>query len=285
MSDARMSEGRPLTEHTNGDQGPVQEVLVLREAPFLDQRRAATSLPLRTVVAITAQALIVILICAAASVAFAMTRPTIRGGEVDIIYEPASEASSSVQLDRELATQQVIVRGRSVLAPIARSEHMSVERLEKATDVGVLPGTEVLRVTVASRSAAKARRIAQAIADTYIGQSTGSTGRSLQSELTALRAHLSDTQAHVAHATTPTNKAKLQRDADDTLRRITAVEARIAALPPTGNLHGTPRTLETAHVLSSPLFPKPVHAAGFGAVIGIFIAGLFSYLLLRRHRG
>jgi capsular polysaccharide biosynthesis protein len=189
-----------------------------------------------------------------------------------------------VQLDRELATQQVIVESRSVIGPVARAEHRSVDAMEKAISVEVLPGTEVLRLTVASRSAARARRVAQRVADTYIELATGSTGRTLQTQLVSLRARLASAQKAASSAKAAPAKEKAQHDADDALRQIDGVRTKLAALPPSGNLHGTPRTLASAHVLSTPLFPRPVHAAGLGALVGILIASVMTFLILRRQR-
>ncbi len=268
---------------TNGH-STSQEVLVLRDASFLDQPRTAmTPIPLSKLVRTAFVSLVVIAVCAAASIGYAMTKPVIRGGVVDIIYEPSASASSSVQLDRELATQQVIVRGRSVLEPVAQREHMTVDKLEQATDVSVLPGTEVLHVTVADRSAPRARRIAQEIADTYVGQSTGTTGQSLNAQLTSLRAQLTTAQTAATDAYSDSNaRATAAAHADDLVHQITSVQARLAALPPAGNLHGTPRTLDAASVLPSPLYPKPLRAGSFGIVIGMFIAGAMALALLRR---
>jgi uncharacterized protein involved in exopolysaccharide biosynthesis len=161
---------------------------------------------------------------------------------------------------------------------------MSVERLEKATDVEVIPGTEVLRVTVARRSGSQARRIAQKIADTYIGQATGATGRSLEGTLTAQRAQLADAQANVESATTQEDTAKYETLVDTLLRKITSVESQLASLPPAGNAQGTPRLLDTAHLLTSPVSPKPARAAGFGALIGLVIAAAMSYVILSRSK-
>jgi capsular polysaccharide biosynthesis protein len=215
--------GGVLTK-TNGD--GAHEVLVLREAPYLHASRPVAVLPVRTVVHLVLQALLVILVCATLSAGFAMSRPRIHGAQIDVIYAPSTSASSSVQLDRELATQQVIVQSRSVLAPVAAKAHVGVDALEKAISVEVLPGTEVLRVTAADRHAARARVLAQDVADSYIALDTGAKSKTLQ---------------------------------------------------------GTPRILASAHVLSTPLFPRPARAAGIGALLGLFIAAGMTLLLLRRH--
>src|SRR5438094_10589800 len=49
----------------NGHVGP--EVLVLRESPYFGRERTAPPLPLRTIFRLGAQALVVVLVCAAAS--------------------------------------------------------------------------------------------------------------------------------------------------------------------------------------------------------------------------
>jgi hypothetical protein len=217
-------------------------------------------------------------------------RPDVYGGRVEIFYDAAPASTSPAQIDREFATQEIIVRSRTVLGPVAQKTEIPLEELEDAVDVDVLPGTQVLQVTVGDRDAARAEELAQAVAETYIGlaitQATRQGARTSEADETRLErltSRLSELEADAAQAARRGQVGRetaLRTEAADVLRSIGALRDRLN-LVPGSSLKGTPRVFVPAHVLPDPIAPKPLRAAAGGAVVGALIAAAAILLILR----
>lgn len=249
----------------------------------------------RDLLRLGAIATLLTLIPAVGAAVFSSTREKIYGAVVEIVYDAAPAATSPAQIDREFATQEVIVRSRTVLGPVAQKNRISIEELEEAVDVDVIPGTQVLRVIVADRDAAQASELSQAIAETYIGlaitQATRLGGRTAGEDeqrlerLTTKLATLESDAAEAARRGQVARETAFRTEAAEVLRQIGSLRDRLN-LVPGSSLKGTPRVFVPAHILPQPLSPKPLRAAAGGALIGALIAtAVVLYLLRRRTLG
>ena len=258
--------------------------------PMAPRRSPWAVLTPRDLLRFAAIAVLLTLVPAILAALISATGRDIYGAQVEVLYEAAPAATSPAQIDREFATQEVIVRSRSVLSPVAQKARMSVEDLEDAIDVDVVPGTQVLQIVVADPDAARAEELAQAVAETYIGlaitQATrqgARTSKGDEERLAALTTELSDLEAEAARAA---SRGQVQRetqfrtDAADVLRQIGALRDRLNLLPGS-SLKGTPRVFVAAHILPDPLAPQPLRAAAAGAVLGALVA-TGTVLWLRR---
>lgn len=115
---------------------------------------------------VVAVAVLVVVVCAGATLAFGLSRPRVYGARVDILLQPRADVSDSA-VERAMLTQEVILRSSAVLDPVARAAGTSVDALRDATEVEVVGRSNVLRVTVGNRRRAAAVRLTQAVADQY----------------------------------------------------------------------------------------------------------------------
>ena len=126
---------------------------------------------MHTIVRLSAMCAAIVILCLLIAVGVAASKPTIRGAQVDVLYQPSANSTSSFQLDRDLGTQALILRSRTFLQPVATSADISTAALEKRSSVDLVPNTNVLRLTVTDRNGAKARLMADQIASAYVKQS------------------------------------------------------------------------------------------------------------------
>jgi len=139
--------------------------------PGPEMRVAARATRAAATPRILVRPLVLVVVTTLAAWAVSTLRSPVYGGVVDIRistrgYE--SEAAST----RLLSTQKVILQSERVLGPIAQEEGMSYSRLAERTSVRIVGQTEILRVTVADRSRNRARSLAQAVADSYVGSAS-----------------------------------------------------------------------------------------------------------------
>ena len=102
-----------------------------------------------------------------ASVAAGLIGGRVYGGQVDIVVSTAGFDSESAAT-RRLTTEKVIIESARVLAPVATTERIRLKKMREATSVRIVGVTDILRVTVRDRSRARARRLAQAVAEGYV---------------------------------------------------------------------------------------------------------------------
>jgi hypothetical protein len=257
------------------------------------RRSGLGSVPRRSLFRLFALSLAILFVCVASGVLFVVLRPAPHRARVDILYESPPSSAGATQLDRQFATQVVIMRGRSVLGPVSRTERTSIESLERSVSVQVVPGTEVLRVTVTRRDADRARELAQSVAETYIGVVTVGSGgagqqsaAAIESDIKELTADLDEAQRGLQEATRAgdtTEANRLQGRAASLLQRIGTLQGRLASLPDALQ-QAQPRIVVPAYVLRSTLVPRLVRGIASGALIGLLLAGLLTGALLRHLR-
>jgi hypothetical protein len=102
----------------------------------------------------------------ASALVFLLATPRVYGAETDLIFGPANELSV-IGAERDLTTQDLVLRNRSVLQPVADATGMSLERLQRQVSVDNPSESNILRATVTDRDAGKAKRIAELITAEY----------------------------------------------------------------------------------------------------------------------
>lgn len=215
------------------------------------------------------------------------------GGRVELVFNTEVYDSES-EFNRALATQREILRSEAVLGPAAKAGGSTPIELEKALDVAAVGESEVIRVTVGDPSPAKARALAQAVAQAYLRHIStdpvadgGATTSFLQARIVELTATLDRTTARqreleAARAATapPTaEEARLREEAADLVRRVGALRERVLAVEARRTSASDVRALAPARVLRDPLEPKPKQAAVGGFLIGSMLAAGTAYLL------
>jgi capsular polysaccharide biosynthesis protein len=245
-----------------------------------------------TVTAIAGAALV---ICTLAALPIVLSQPRVYGAQADLIFNPGANLSD-VATDRALVTQEVILRSRTVLEPVAEATRIPVERLKKALSVEVVNQSNVVRITVADRDADTARRLAQLIAEEYEKRTSLTTSAAdqqpiayLEGQIEQLAASLAGMQARVDQlarrrepdAPVSAQERQLQLLATATQQRLARAQDQLAELQ-LGRLdQPRSRILAPAQVLEDPLRPRPVQAIAAGALVGVFVAAAIVLVLFR----
>jgi capsular polysaccharide biosynthesis protein len=227
-----------------------------------------------------------------AALAISMTSKRIWGARVEIVFQPASDLGEAAA-DRQLFTQEVILRSRAVLDPVAKATRTPVTDVEKSLAIDILNQTNVIRVTVSSPDKETARVLAQRIADTY-SQEVSSAGTSeYSSSVSQLQRRIS--QLSFGLAADQNRLAQLRADPAvtvaerDLAARVTSVQQLLAKLQ--DQLAGlemrrfrlpAAEVLTRAYVLPTPLQPKPLQALAVGSLVGLFVATVIAIVLLWR---
>jgi uncharacterized protein involved in exopolysaccharide biosynthesis len=244
---------------------------------------------------VAAVATAAIVICILAAFPIVMRQPRVYGAQVDLVLDTAA-SPSDVATDRALVTQEVILRSRAVLEPVARASRIPVQRLEEALSVEAVDQSNVVRVTVADRDADRASRLAQRIGEEYERRTSFSTSAVdrqpiafLERQIEELAASLATTQARadeLARRRGPgglpsAQERRLQILATTTQQRLARAQEQLTDLQ-LGPLDAPrSRMLSSAQVLEEPLRPRPVQAVAAGALVGVSVAAAIVLVLFR----
>jgi capsular polysaccharide biosynthesis protein len=245
--------------------------------------------------AVAAIALAAVVVCTLVALPILLSRPAVYGAQADILVNPGVNLSDAAT-DRALVTQEVILRSRAVLDPVAGATGIPAPRLEAALSTEVVNQSNVVRITVADRDERTAQRLAQLITEEYEQQASLATltgvARStsyLEGQLRDLSASLATDQGQLtklARARGPgkpvtTKERQLQVAVATTRQRLETVQDQLAQGPLRQLEQSQSQLLVPAHVLGDPLSPRPVQAAATGVLVGLFVAAVIVLVLFR----
>jgi capsular polysaccharide biosynthesis protein len=131
---------------------------------------------------VIAVALILLVAGPVAASLYSLSQDRVYGGQIDVLFMPGADRSDGAA-EREMFTQQVLVRNPAVLEPVAPVVGISLPDLQEAISVGVVEQSNVLRITVAGSDPVSATRAAQAVADEYVRVSARTSPGSRVDEL------------------------------------------------------------------------------------------------------
>jgi uncharacterized protein involved in exopolysaccharide biosynthesis len=244
---------------------------------------------------VAAIALATVVICTLVALPIMLSRPRVYGAQADILINPGVDLSDAAT-GRALVTQEVILRGRAVLDPVADATGIPARRLEQALSVEVVNQSNVVRVTVADRDEGTAQRLAQLITEEYekrasfitltgVARSTSELEDQMR-DLSASLASYQDQLTKLARGRGPgkpisTKERQLQVVAGTAQQRIKSVQDQLAQGPLKQLEQPQPQILVPAHVLRDPLRPRPVQAAATGSLVGLFVAAIIVLVLFR----
>lgn len=255
--------------------------------------RSLRTWSVRRVIAVSAG---LVLLCVLVAYLVSGAQPTVYGAQADVLYKVPG---SSQEAERQLATQQVLLSSRGVLAPVAERFDVPLAALTASQQVEILAGSEILRLQVRNEDAGLAVRLAQAIADSYIASVSTSLGdigseqeRQLRDQITDLsvaaaagRTRLDEIAALRAAggvtAETSREERRLQIEDTTLTQRISTLQAQLTELLIQGENARPAEILTPAYLLDEPVGPKPVRAAAAGAMVGLLLAGGLLAVVLR----
>jgi uncharacterized protein involved in exopolysaccharide biosynthesis len=226
--------------------------------------------------------------------------PTVHGARAEVLYELSGDQSTGfLREDRQLTTQLVNLRSRAVLEPVAESSGLSFEELAEKVHVGVVEGSEVVRIEVHDASAERARSLAAGVTFIYLSQHgedrMGEARRFLRKEIKNLderRAELKDrmillqeerVQELGPDSQPGAEEASLAVEIEGLIQQSTEVLSRLEDAAVDDFAGPRVEQITEAYVLDDPVSPRPVRAAATGAVGGALVAAaVVAYLVRRR---
>jgi hypothetical protein len=230
-------------------------------------------------------ALTIILLGTAAGLGGALVLPKTYGARAEILYAvgDAQQGGDPLKQDRQLSTQLVLVKSRAVLGPIAQKQARQFEDLDKDVTVSILENSNVMQVEAHASTEPVAMQTLQAVVTGYLalaGKPSGVVGN-LQAQLAESRLNTTQLQTRVQQLTsavlagtasqTSLDDARAQLAAS--LDREKAIQARIDDATLTGQVGPVAQVLTPPYSLPDPVYPRPLTAAGTGALVGLVVAG------------
>lgn len=274
---------------------PDPETVVSGPPPAETGRRGLESWSLRRLVTVSTALVLVSVLTAYLASAL---QPTVYGAQADVLFQVPG---SSQEADRQLATQEVLLGSRGVLAPVAERLDVPLRDLTRAQSVEQIAGSQVLRLQVRNQDPELAVRLAQGIADRYVESVsneavalTSDEERRIRDEIAELsvtaaagRARLDEIAAARAagDVTLSATQEERQLQVEDTTlaQRIGALQSQLSGILVERDSASPAEILTPAYLLDDPVGPRPLRAAAAGALLGIFLAaGLVA--LAARHR-
>lgn len=245
-------------------------------------------------------ALLLLLPVAAALLSAA--QPPTYAAQVDVLYRGSETTGSSIE--RELATQQVVLQSRSLIDEAAATAGREPKDLVDDVSVEVVEESNVLRLLVEDHDPERAQEIAQSLVDQYIAavreQAAASTTSAqertlLQGQIDERTARLEAIAARVAEivelpapsAALETEQRNLDAEAQVIRQRLVELQAQLLDADVRALREGVGRAqvLAAPAVLDEPVGPQPLRAAAAGALTGlVLVVALLALLRLRHER-
>src|SRR5215213_5650695 len=251
--------------------------------------------------------LIVVVPAAGAALVSAQLPPTY-GAVAEILYQ-GTDATSPETVDRELATQQVLLVSRPAIASASRAVGRDPVEVAKKVDTEVVEGSNVLRLQATDKSAAVARELVTSLSTQYtaVVQETAATRLDQRRQAIVARIDATNTRlsqindriltlsrgpaipAGVGNTQLPlgvqaevrtleTEAQALQQQVADLQEQAVQLDAN----PTTGPQIATAEVVVGPMLLPEPVGPQPLRAAAAGGLVGLLLA--FVLVTLVRHR-
>jgi hypothetical protein len=230
-------------------------------------------------------ALTIILLGTAAGLGAALVLPKTYGARAEILYAvgEAQQGGDPLKQDRQLSTQLVLLKSRAVLGPIAQKQARQFEDLDKDVKVSILENSNVIQVEAHASTEPVAMETLQTLVTGYLtlaGKPSG-VARNLEVQLAENRQNTAQLQARVQQLTPAVLAGTAtQASLDDaraqlaaSLDREKAIQARIDDTTLTGQVGPDAQLLTPPYSLPDPVNPRPLTAAGTGALVGLVVAG------------
>lgn len=151
---------RPNAEHQEQERIEEPESTGGTRTSFVSRIRADLKLQLVLLV------ILPILIGALASYAAALLSPNVYAARSEIVLNISSMDWNAAE--RFLATQIVVVKARSTLAPVAEATKIPLRDLEKAIDVEMIGSSDVIGIQYANRDPSTALKVVEAVTARYL---------------------------------------------------------------------------------------------------------------------
>jgi capsular polysaccharide biosynthesis protein len=231
-------------------------------------------LDVNTALRLAAVGLFITVVAAGVAFGTALLLPKEYAARTELLYQITIEQPTGfLRDDRNLTTQTVLLRSRTVLAPVAAPAGMSVEDLEDKVSVSVVEGSEVLVLEVRDGSRQTAAQLADAITKRYL-EVAGQSGQ------LGVRAYLEKALADVRGQLAKTPNAAPDRAA--LANREQELVGQLDNLAVSQLAGPQAQVIVPTYDVADPVSPRPLYAAATGALAGLMIAIVVVAILARR---
>ncbi|MEM7321533.1 MAG: hypothetical protein AAF531_00485 [Actinomycetota bacterium] len=186
-------------------------------------------------------------------------------------------------------TQDVAIRSRSLLGPIAADVGEPIKEFEERLEARLIPGTQILRVDYTSTDPDLARTVVSELANRYIDITSELTPAEIRAtlldEMAEIEAELAVEQEKFDRIATSTDirdqpEQQATQAVINSLRaRLDDVQSRILdhdiqTIDESEN--GIPIVVTEPFVFEEQVFPRPKIFAAVGGAVGLLLAGLYA---------
>lgn len=229
-------------------------------------------------VRLTLLGVLLVLLGAAAGLGTALLTTPVYAAHADVLYLLTREQPTGfLREDRSLSTQLVLFKSRRVLEPVAADWRRPIDDVTQAITATVLQESEDIQVEFVDTDPERARKMLEAVVMRYLEVSNNDERSDLRNYLDGeLRAVLvlesqvrSEGQIRAAEMGPLVDREQwLRRQLDELkLSDLAGPRARVLVAP---------------YVASEPIRPRPLVAAGSGALAGTVVALLSVAVVARR---
>jgi capsular polysaccharide biosynthesis protein len=232
-------------------------------------------------------AVVIVLAASLAGYLFGSLGDTVRAARSEVLYQlDAERPTGFLRQDRQLTTQLVTIRSRALLAPVAEEYGLSVDDLSSKLDVSVAEDSEVIRIEVQDRSAARARALADAITREYLARTlpggAAEARQYLEDQLSQLDQQQGQLAARLTEVRSTAEQTALTAELQSLLTQRVQLQSRLEEVA-VEQLRGPQvEEITNAYALPDPVSPMPGRAAMAGALAGLLVAAIAVAILVRR---
>jgi capsular exopolysaccharide synthesis family protein len=210
--------------------------------------------------------------------------------EAVVLLEPSQTSNTATVMDPdEVATQARVVASAQVADRVVQALDLDTEpdALLRSVSVEVLEQTRTVGITAQRPTAEEAAAVADAFAEGYLefraeaaAQTASSVRDALISQLGAVRGQLSLVREELANlGDRPRRRQILEAQEQGLVTREAELRTEISLTQVVDSAtRGGGQVLREAGVPGTPVQPRPVRAAGFGALIGLVVGLLLAYV-------
>jgi uncharacterized protein involved in exopolysaccharide biosynthesis len=297
-----------LSRHPYGSSGPQTET-GSRQPPHPDlsdpesidrlERARASASPRRWPWVLAS----IVLLAVAMLAAFAAShlRTPVYAAVTDVLFSE-SDSLPAQSMERQIATQAVVLASRDIIGPVADEHAVAFDELSDRLSVEILRDTNVIRLRVEADDPQVAQELAGGVVDRYLehhaSTETAANGVTevLERNLVELEEELADVNERVSRLdgerATPdglearsAEQVRLESRATMLSQRIASLQDRLLDEELDRSSRATPEIIAEASALPEPVTPTLLESLAAAGVAGILVAGsLFLAGLVLRPR-
>jgi uncharacterized protein involved in exopolysaccharide biosynthesis len=228
-------------------------------------------------------------------------RTPVYAAVADVLFSESNSLPAQ-GMEREVATQAVVIASRGIVGPAAADRGVSFDELSERLSVEILRDTNVIRVRVEAEDPQAAQELVGEVIDRYL-QHFASTENAAAGTTEVLERHLAELSDELDEVNERVSSLDAERDTEDGLQarsaeqvrlesranllsqRIASLQDRLLADELERSSQATPEIIAEASALSEPVTPTLLESLAAAGLAGILVAGsLFMAGLLLRPR-